>query len=156
VSELALELDVEAAGEGRGLEVHFSNFPGVWAPERPIAVTELGFDTVDEALARVDELGLPLRQVDVEAGSAPMPARDNQIASEDQARAVELATSEKPHGFRTHAEADEAAAAANVTWPKQKMTVAEKTEFLEAFAAGDVDEAGGDENEEEDEGEVEV
>jgi hypothetical protein len=154
VSEVALELDVEAAGEGRGVEVHFSNFPGVWAPDRPIAVSELGFANVDEALDRVDELGLPLRRLDVEAGSAPMPARDNQIASEDQARAVELATSEKPHGFRTHAEADEAAAAANVAWPKQKMTVAEKTEFLEAFAAGDVDEADNTENEDEGEGEA--
>jgi len=33
------------------------------APGQPVAVSELGFDTEKEALARVKELGLPLREV---------------------------------------------------------------------------------------------
>lgn len=81
-TETALELDVEAAGYTRGEAVHFGSFPGVWEPGRPVAVGELGFDTDEEALARVAELGLPLRKLRVPAGSAPMPERPNHVPAE--------------------------------------------------------------------------
>lgn len=81
-TETALELDVEQAGHTRGEAVAFGGFPGVWEPGRPVAVSELGFDTDADALALVEELELPLRKVKVEAGSAPMPDRPNHVASQ--------------------------------------------------------------------------
>jgi hypothetical protein len=81
-TEAALELDTDAAGYTRGAGVHFAGFPGVWEPGRPVAISELGFASADEALDLVDELGLPLRKVRVPAGSAPMPERPNHVASQ--------------------------------------------------------------------------
>lgn len=136
-TEAALELDAETA-QGVGVDVHFSNFPGLWQPGRPIAVSALGFDNAGEALAAVADLGLPLKLVDVEHGSAPMPARDNHVANEEQTRAISLATTTSP--LSTHAQLDGAAAAAGVEWPLAKMTVSEKTEFLHSYQAGSADE----------------
>ena len=65
----ALELDTAAASYSGTDAVHFGDFPGMWTPGAPIAVSELGFDTEKEALAAVKELGLPLRAVQVEAES---------------------------------------------------------------------------------------
>lgn len=59
--------------------VHFGGFPGLWAVDRPIAVSELGFDSVDDAYARADELGLPLARTTVAFGDGLMPARDNHL-----------------------------------------------------------------------------
>jgi hypothetical protein len=73
----ALVLDAEAAGYSGTDAVHFGDFPGVWTPGQPVAVSELGFDTDKDALAAVKTLGLPLREVSVEQGSAPMPERPN-------------------------------------------------------------------------------
>jgi hypothetical protein len=53
--------------------VHFSGFPGLWAPGHPVRVSLLGFDTDDEALARAEELGLPLTVTKVEPGKGEMP-----------------------------------------------------------------------------------
>jgi hypothetical protein len=82
-------------------------------------VTELGFDTEDEASPGSTSSSLPLRQVDVEAGTAPMPAgepdRERGSGSAPRAR-HEREAARVPH----HAEADEAAAAANVTWPSRR------------------------------------
>lgn len=75
--EKAFELDTEAAGYTGSEGVHFGDFPGVWAPGVPIALTELGFDTAADARAAVEELGLPLKEVSVDVGSAPMPTRPN-------------------------------------------------------------------------------
>jgi hypothetical protein len=135
-SETALELDTEAAGYTRGDPVHFADFPGVWEPGRPIAVSALGFASGDDAIARAKDLNLPLREVTVDVGSAPMPPRPNHLFSEEQQRAIDLeAASSWPP--RTHADADQAAASAGVEWPRQKMTVAEKVEFLEAARTGE-------------------
>lgn len=138
-TEAALELDVTTTAEG-GVEVHFSNFPGLWQPGRPIAISDLGFTTTDAAMAAVNISGLPLRLVDVPHGSAPAPARDNHVANEEQARAIALATSGR--ALSTHKDLDEAAQAAGVEWPVAKMTVSEKTEFLHTFQAGIADEDG--------------
>jgi hypothetical protein len=81
----ALVLDAEAAGYSGTDAVHFGDFPGVWAPGQPVAVSELGFDTEKDALARVKELGLPLREVQVDAGSARMPDRPNHAPAEPAA-----------------------------------------------------------------------
>lgn len=140
----ALELDTEASGYTRSDGVHFGGFPGVWAPGQPVEISELGFDSEDEALARVDELGLPLRQVNVEPGSAPMPARPNHLFSEDQQRVLDLeqAANWPP---TTHAQADQAAATAGIAeWPRPNMKVADKVAFLEQARAGAVTTEGAD------------
>lgn len=132
-TESALELDVPTAEAG--VEVHFSNFPGLWAPGRPIAVAALGFATADDAAAAVDELGLPLKAVEVDQGSAPMPARDNHISH----------LSAGPSHHPTHESLNEAIAAAGAEWPRAKMTVADKVAFLEQLPeATQAAPAGGD------------
>jgi hypothetical protein len=57
--------------------IHFGGFPGQWYPGRPIAVSELGFETKDEALEAAK--GLPLVVKIVPVGSAPTPERENHI-----------------------------------------------------------------------------
>lgn len=79
----ALELDTAAAGYSGTDAVHFGDFPGMWAPGHPVAVSELGFDTEKEALAAVKALGLPLREVSVEQGTARMPERPNHAAASE-------------------------------------------------------------------------
>lgn len=81
----ALVLDADAAGYSGGEAVHFGGFPGVWAPGQPIAITELGFDSERDARDAVKALELPLREVSVDAGSAPMPERSNHHVSEADA-----------------------------------------------------------------------
>lgn len=78
----ALELDTAAAGYSGGEAVHFGDFPGMWAPGAPIAVSELGFDTEKEALAAVKTLGLPLREVQADLATTRMPERVNHASSE--------------------------------------------------------------------------
>lgn len=96
----ALELDTAAAGYSGTDAVHFGDFPGMWAPGHPVAVSELGFDTEKEALAAVKALGLPLREVHVEQGSARMPERLNHAPSEadepEPAPVVEPAAKPEP------------------------------------------------------------
>jgi hypothetical protein len=135
----ALELDTDAAGYTRATGVHFGRFPGVWEPGRPVPVSELGFETDREALELVAELGLPLRQVTVDAHDpdAGMPARPNHVLSQEQQQALdnEAAANWPP---ATHAAADAAAAAAGLEWPQPKMKVDEKVAFLEAAREGRV------------------
>ena len=78
----AFELDTEAAGYTGGDGVHFGDFPGVWEPGRPIAVSELGFDTDKQARDLVKELGLPLREVQADLADALMPERPNHASAE--------------------------------------------------------------------------
>lgn len=59
--------------------VHFAGFPGLWLADRPIAVSELGFATDDDAYAAVDELGLPLAQTTVAEGAGLMPEVANHV-----------------------------------------------------------------------------
>lgn len=133
----ALELDAEAAGYTGGEALHFGGFPGVWSPGQPVAVSELGFESEQDALDRARELELPLREVRVDEGSAPMPARPNHLANTDQETAlddVDTATKKR----WTHAELDALAAEADVTWPAGVTKVDEKAAFLDAYAAGTV------------------
>lgn len=88
-TEAAFELDADAAGYTHGEAVHFGSFPGVWFVEQPIAVSELGFDSEQEAVDRVAELGLPLRKTRVPVGSAPMPERTNHVYPEPVEEDVE-------------------------------------------------------------------
>lgn len=47
----------------------FAGFPGLWSPGVPVAVADLGFESDEQALARVDELGLPLKRAKLKAAS---------------------------------------------------------------------------------------
>lgn len=67
--------------------VHFGGFPGLWYPERPIALSALGFETPDEALEAAREL--PLVTMRVEVGSAPMPERENHVDRGGGSNAIE-------------------------------------------------------------------
>lgn len=85
----ALVLDPQAVFAN--VPVHFPGLPGVWTPGEPIAASELlerltDVDDEDALRARVEELGHPLRFVDVDAGTAPMPRAATQIASEEEVR----------------------------------------------------------------------
>jgi hypothetical protein len=101
--EKAFVLDTDAAGYTGGEGVHFGDFPGVWAPGAPVALRELGFDTAEDARAAAKDLGLPLKEISVDAGSAPMPERPNHAASTpdaaaEPAPAAESASSAEPEG----------------------------------------------------------
>lgn len=142
--ETALELDTDAAGYTRSEPVHFGSFPGVWEPGRPIAVSELGFASEEEALAAVADLELPLRQVRVDAGSAPMPERPNHLLSQEAQRVLDMELEpapgeSEPRPPRTNADADALAVEAGIgEWPEGVKTVAQKVEFLDRVRAGEV------------------
>jgi hypothetical protein len=72
----------EEAGSG---PLTFPGFPGVWSQSQPIeaqAFIDAGiFVDADEMIARVVELGLPLEQIKVKAGAAPLPERENHVAA---------------------------------------------------------------------------
>lgn len=136
-TETALVLPAEAAG-GSTAPVHFPGFPGVFTPEQPIAVGALGFDKVTDARAAVDDTGVPLRETRVEAGSAPLPERENHVPSEAQTIAAEQSAAEEgdapyeaPEGWpQTHAELDVIAEREGLEFPPGTRTVADKTMFL--------------------------
>jgi len=58
---------------------HFANFPGLWITGHPVAVSELGFDSEEEALAAVEALGLPLKLTKVPIGEGLMPEVANHV-----------------------------------------------------------------------------
>lgn len=64
---------------------HFSGFPGLWGLDRPIAISELGFESEDAALARVEELNLPLAKTTVDHGEGLMPKQPNHLPSHEEA-----------------------------------------------------------------------
>lgn len=82
-TEPALVLDDEAVS-GRE-PVHFGGFPGTFLPGRPVAISALGFNTADEALGLVEELGLPLSETEVETGEGAPPPRVNHALGELEA-----------------------------------------------------------------------
>lgn len=127
-TEAALELDVDAAGYTRGEGVHFGGFPGIWYPERPVAVSELGLDHDVDVAALVEELGLPLTLVDVPHGSAPMPEQPNRMLSEEDAM---NAPGEEGPRFRSHADANARAAELGLEFEEKKPSIAEKTRLIE-------------------------
>jgi hypothetical protein len=97
-------------GLAGGGPVNLAGFPGVWTPDQPIEaeafVANGAFDSVDEMRDRVDELGLPLKEVDVAEGSAPMPARaEGHAPNAEEAAAAKAAVQDRTP--RTHAEANQ-------------------------------------------------
>jgi hypothetical protein len=106
----------------------FPGFPGVWSPGVPIEASVFvdagSFASEADLLAAAE--ALPLEQVTVAKGAAPLPPRGNHVASPDeQAAALEIALSEM-----THAELDAKAATLGIDLPD--VTKAEKVEALEA------------------------
>ena len=100
-TETALVLDTDAAGYTGGEPVHFAGFPGAWAPGKPIAVDALGLGHRDRVRELVHELGLPLKETRVPAGSAPLPPMPSQVVAADEpaaaeGEAVEQAPAEDP------------------------------------------------------------
>ena len=75
VKALVLDDTVTGAAE----PVHFAGFPGLWVEGRPVAVTELGFESDDVALATVADLGLPLELTSVAPGDGLMPEVPNHV-----------------------------------------------------------------------------
>lgn len=131
----ALELDTAAAGYTGTDPVHFGGFPGMWAPDRPIALAELGFDTERDARDAVKELGLPLREVMADPADARMPERPNHALNEEQAAVLVRELDETPKR-PSHKELDQIALDADVVFPDDVTTVDQKVAFLEAAAAG--------------------
>ena len=74
--ETALVLPVGATVGSEA--IHFGGFPGQWYPGRPIAVSELGFETEDEALEAAKDLPLVVKVVPI--GSASAPERENHVS----------------------------------------------------------------------------
>lgn len=90
--------------------VHFAGFPGLWITDRPVAVSELGFDNEDEALATVDELGLPLELTTVAVGEGLMPEVPNHVRAGEVPVSIdvddaEVETVEEPAASDPFAEA---------------------------------------------------
>lgn len=81
---LVLEDDSVSHGE----PVHFGGFPGLWIKGQPVAVSELGFESVDDAHKRVDELNLPLAQTTVAQGEGLMPDMGDRMPGLDEVRGV--------------------------------------------------------------------
>jgi hypothetical protein len=134
--ETALVLSQDAVAASGSSPVHFPGFPGVWAPDQPIAVSALGFGSEKEALAEVKLRGLPLEEKKVDVGSAPMPARPNHIpsgpapaAAEAEAPAEETAPEAK--WPQTHAELDDLGDEYDVEF-EADAKVADKIAALEA------------------------
>lgn len=72
-----------------GEPVHFGGFPGLWVQGRPVAVAELGFETVEDAYKAVEELGLPLNQTTVAVGEGAMPDMGGRAPSLDEVRGTD-------------------------------------------------------------------
>jgi hypothetical protein len=79
---------------GNEAPVHFGGFPGVWEPGRPVAVSELGFQTVSAARDARKELAPELVEKQVATGSAPAPPRENHIPLEAAPEEAEQITDE--------------------------------------------------------------
>lgn len=120
--------------------VNFPGFPGAWTPGEPIEADEFvrvgAVSTVDELRDLAAELDLPLEEVDVAAGSAPMPVQANHRPSERQRRAEIVDEATKGHTIRTHAQADKAAAELDLVFGPDVETVADKVAAIEDFKTG--------------------
>lgn len=104
-SQPALVLDREVA---QSEPVHFAGFPGLWRPDQPIAVSELGLGDADETYRRVDQLGLPLARTTVPAGEGLMPDVPNHVRAGEVPVAIEdgdVETVEAPAPLDPFAEA---------------------------------------------------
>lgn len=122
--ERALVLTEEKAQEagyaGAGPFTFAGAFPGVWIIGQPLEVSTLGFDDEEQAMAALEDAGIPLETVEVAAGSAP-PFVENHALSDNEVREQSV---EEVRTIRTHAEADAAAAELGITFatdPKPKL-----------------------------------
>jgi hypothetical protein len=70
--------------------VHFGDFPGVYVPGEPVALTEIEFDSPKEATDRAKELGIPLAKTTVAAGEGKMAARENRAPSDADVTPIEV------------------------------------------------------------------
>ena len=68
-SEPALVLPVDAVASTS--DTYWPDFPGVFTPGQPIAISALGFETLKDAEAAAKELGLPLKRSTVEVPETP-------------------------------------------------------------------------------------
>lgn len=116
--------------------VNLPGFPGMWTPGVPIAAAELvahgGYADEDELAARIEELGLPLEQVDVTGENGAMPVPPNHVAS--QAEAVAEALEERPKR-RTHKDLDKQAGELGFEFSSTDLTVPEKQAEIDAHIA---------------------
>lgn len=139
----ALILTEEAAAQagysGAGPFTFAGVFPGEWTLGEPLRISELGFDSDDDARDALAEAGVPLEEIEVGPGEG-FAKRFNHAAGEMQVEAaaaeVELDTGEPDFDrIRTHAQANEAADRLEISFA-EGATVAEKVEALKAVAAG--------------------
>lgn len=106
VQALVLDDTVRVALE----PVHFAGFPGLWITDCPVAVSELGFENEDVALAAVEELGLPLLLTSVPVGEGLMPEVANHVRAGEVPVSIdvdeaEVETVEEPAASDPFAEA---------------------------------------------------
>jgi hypothetical protein len=114
-------------------------FPGEWMPGVPLRIDVLGFDSEDEALDALEESGVPLERTTVQAGEG-LPLRFNHAAGELEAREAQADLDRAgqaldPEKIRTHAQADDAAIALNISFP-EGATVADKRDAIAAMIEG--------------------
>ena len=137
MGQTALVLTAEAAEEAGltgGGPFTFPGFPGVYAIDAPVAVSEL---RNEDAPARAEELGLPLSTVTVAEGEG-IPERENhvrstrQVAADVKADAIADATGGST--IRTHKQADKIAAELGIAF-EPDATVADKVAAIESFNA---------------------
>lgn len=77
------------AGSGSGEPVNFPGFPGAWTPGVPKAAADLvaagAFESVEEVVARVAELGLPLERAKARLARAAETADTSPTVSSEEA-----------------------------------------------------------------------
>lgn len=134
----ALILTEEKAAEhgymGAGPFTFPGGFPGVFVPGKPLALSETGFSSEEEAQAALDETGIPLEWTEVEEGEG-LAERDNHALAADQAVEVEAA---EVRAIKTHADADAAAAELGISFKSDpRPTVAEKIATIKAVRLGE-------------------
>lgn len=139
--EPALVLSEEKAAEhgysGSGPFTFGGAFPGIYIVGQPLAISELGFETEDDAREAFDEAfedAAPLEWTSVEQGEG-RALRENHALSELEAieqEALEPAKDPEGKKITTHAQADAAAEELGLTFSADpRPTVAEKVEAIE-------------------------
>lgn len=130
--------------------VTFPGFPGVWTPGQPIelsAFAAAGIASADELLELAAEMGVPLEEVDVDEGSAPLPERENHLTPSAPSAPLNEGLAAK-----TVAELDELAAEMGLEDYPKSGKKPEKLAAIEAALAAEPDEAEDEAPAEEDEG----
>lgn len=130
---LTEEMAAERGYMGSGPFTFPDAFPGVWVPGEPVALSELGFATQDDADEALEASEVPLEWTDVDEGEG-IPERDNHAASMEQAVTADV---EETRKIRNHADADAVAAELGLEFPTDpRPTVREKIALIEEARAG--------------------